>query len=56
MGHRQKGKGCKRKRSWHRLGNQDRLYRRAIEALDAAQQRAIEYAEVDDREVVRRGA
>ncbi|AXH46904.1 hypothetical protein I5G67_gp067 [Mycobacterium phage Aminay] len=57
MGHRQKGKGGKRKRSWHHLGNQDRIFRRAITALDNAQARAID--SVEDAyagELVARGA
>jgi hypothetical protein len=36
MGHRQKGKSMKRKRSWHRLRNQDSRWERAMKKLTAA--------------------
>lgn len=36
MGHRQKGKSMKRKRSWHRRGaGPDRAWARAVKRLDA---------------------
>lgn len=37
MGHRQKGKGPKRKRSWHRRGaGPDRAFRSAMRRLERA--------------------
>ena len=37
MGHRQKGKGHKRKRSWHRRGaGPDRSFARAVRRLERA--------------------
>lgn len=36
MGRRQKGKSMKRKRSWHRLRNQDAKWARAVRRLDQA--------------------
>ena len=36
MGHRQKGKSMKRKRSWHRLPNQDQKFERAMRKLERA--------------------
>uniref|UniRef100_A0A9E7MIN9 DNA adenine methyltransferase n=1 Tax=Arthrobacter phage SWEP2 TaxID=2945958 RepID=A0A9E7MIN9_9CAUD len=37
MGHRQKGHGRKRKRSWHRRGpGPDRAFRKAIRRLERA--------------------
>lgn len=36
MGHRQKGKAMKRKRSWHRLRNQDAKWARAMHRLEKA--------------------
>ncbi|WIC90194.1 hypothetical protein SEA_VROOMVROOM_44 [Arthrobacter phage VroomVroom] len=37
MGHRQKGKGLKRKRSWHRRGyGPDRAFRSAMRRLERA--------------------
>jgi hypothetical protein len=37
MGHRQKGKGKKRRKSWHRTVKQDGLYRRAARRLERSQ-------------------
>lgn len=39
MGRRQKGKHMKRKRSWHRLPNQDRQWERAVRKLEKALKR-----------------
>jgi hypothetical protein len=36
MGHQQKGKHHKRKRSWHHLSNQDRKWTRAVRRLERA--------------------